>query len=259
MNIDDVNQKKTDLIEILSAEYTIRCRRNPRYSLRAFAKSLGLSHTILSLVFSGKRKLSKGSAIKIANALSLDVDFWIQQYDRNNLGYSGLNYNFALMELEKIEMIADWIPYAILSLLEIDTEDYQDLVAPKSLAKRLGINETQAKLYFNKLVELNLIQQDQTGRWRQTGNSIKVENKVSTEYTRKFHKQLLTKALDSLENDPIEVRDFSSMTFAIDPQYMAYAQERIRRFRRELVSELEAKGKPQVVYNLAVQIYPVSK
>lgn len=42
----------------------------------------------------------------------------------------------------------------------------------------------------------------------------------STAATRKFHKQLLIRAAESIDKDPIAHRDFSSMTFALDPEQM---------------------------------------
>ena len=63
----------------------------------------------------------------------------------------------------------------------------------------------------------------------------------------------------SLEQDSFEIRDHSSTTMAIDPALIPYARQRIREFRRELTEELEGKGNRSEIYNLTVQIYPVSK
>jgi len=141
-----------------------------------------------------------------------------------------------------------------LSLLEIKSQG----LTPKWIARRLGINELHAKLCFERLRKLGLIEKSRAG-WRQTKKPLKIENQVSTDATRRFHRQLLEKAIGSLEADPIEVRDFSSMTMALNPEVIPYARQRIRQFRRELTAELEAHGKPSEVYNLTVQIYPVSK
>lgn len=43
----------------LQKQFTDRCKRNPRYSLRAFAKSLFLEASTLSQILSGKRVVSK--------------------------------------------------------------------------------------------------------------------------------------------------------------------------------------------------------
>lgn len=242
-------------IRIINAEFKARSQRNPRYSLRAFARSLGISHTILSLVLSGKRPLSRQTATRIAERLELP-SAQAQAFITPSLRRTATNRDadYELIELETFSLISDWVHYALLSLLE--TRGAKD--NPKWMARRLGISEDHVETCWQRLIHLDLIKKN-NGRWKQTGKPIKIENQVSTEITRKFHRGLLEKAMDSLENDPVEVRDFSSMTFAMDPKHIPYAKQRIREFRRDLVAELEAKGNPKEVCNLTVQIYPVTR
>jgi len=61
-----------DAIRILKSEFTRRTERNARYSIRAFAKPIGLSHTVLSLVLLGQRTLSERAAEMASERLSLD-------------------------------------------------------------------------------------------------------------------------------------------------------------------------------------------
>src|SRR4051794_752039 len=57
---------------LLQQELARRCAKNSNYSLRAFGQSLGISHTVLSLVLSGKRPLSKKATSTVATALGLN-------------------------------------------------------------------------------------------------------------------------------------------------------------------------------------------
>jgi len=60
-----------DLRALLSTEFERRHRRNPRYSLRAFALSLGLHHTsLLRLLRQGKR-LTPATAQRLGRRLGL--------------------------------------------------------------------------------------------------------------------------------------------------------------------------------------------
>ncbi len=244
--------------QLLQKEFTTRCEKNPSYSLRSFAKSLGISHTVLSLVMSAKRPLSKGACEKVSERLNLGPverqKLLTLQNAKSKKPIKAAAFEFQKVDLATFELISNWIHYAILSLLEVEGSEFE----PKWLASRLGANEMQVRIAMDCLKELGLVKETK-GKWKQTGKAIKVENNVSTVGTKKFQKQLLEKAIESLENDPIEVRDFSSMTLAMDPKDIPYAKERIRQFRRELTAELEVKGKPREVYNLTVQIYPVTK
>lgn len=244
--------------QLLQKEFTQRCEKNPRYSLRSFAKSLGISHTVLSLVMSAKRPLSKKASERVAERLALgpveSQKLLTLRAIKTKKSVKVAATNFQKVDLATFELISNWIHYAILSLLEVKDSQFE----AKWMATRLGANEMQVRIAMDCLKELGLVENIK-GKWKQTGKAIKVENNVSTAGTRKFQKQLLEKAIESLENDPMEVRDFSSMTLAMDPKNIPYAKERIRQFRRELTAELEAKGRPEEVYNLTVQIYPVSK
>ncbi len=91
------------------------------------------------------------------------------------------------------------------------------------------------------------------------GVSLKVDNTISTAATRKFHKQLLEKASESIDKDDIDERAFSALSLVVDPAHIDYAKSRIRDFRRELMAELESKGTPDSVYFLTIQLFPVAR
>ncbi|MGZ3699532.1 MAG: DUF4423 domain-containing protein [Bdellovibrionota bacterium] len=244
--------------QFLREELERRCQRNSKYSLRAFAKSLGVSHTILSMVLSGKRPLASRSRLAIAEKLGLDP------IEKQNFLEAGSPAHRALpraevtaaqaLSLDEFALIADWYHYGILSLLDTPGARWDC----RWIASRLGITETQATLAMERLSRLKLVKRV-GGRWKQSGAPIRIDNRDSTAATRKFHQQLLAKAAESLEQDPIEERDFRSMTFAVDPALLPYARTRIRDFRRQLVEELEARGNAKRVYTLAVQLFPVQK
>ncbi|OQW50448.1 MAG: hypothetical protein A4S09_01245 [Proteobacteria bacterium SG_bin7] len=224
---------------LLQNELAKRCQRNPRYSLRAFAKSLDTSHTVLSLVLSGKRSISKKLREKIREELGLThpEETPVQQ-----------------ITIDAFAIISDWYHYAILSLLEIP----ESTINPVWISKKLGITALEAKLAVERLKRLELIEY-KNDRWHQTGVPIRFDNTISNSTIKNFHKQLLSKAVESLENDPKNLRDFSSMTMAIDPDHLPFAFEEIKKFRRELTQKLEKLGRPKEVYNLTIQLYPISK
>jgi uncharacterized protein (TIGR02147 family) len=237
--------------QLLKQALKERCAKNPQYSIRAFARASGISHTVLSLVLSGKRRLSKKATIKLADYLGLDPKDRKALIQKRN-GPTADDYQ--TLSLDAFEVISDWYHYAILSLLEIPGAQFE----PRWIAKQLGIQVLNAKLAIERLQRLGLVEEVSTGVWKQSGKPLKVENTISTVATRNFHKQLLARAAESIDKDPIPVRDFASMTFALDPSQVEYARQRIRDFRRQLVADLEVKGTPSTVYNFTMQLYPVT-
>ena len=237
---------------ILQKELARRCESNPRYSLRAFAKALGISHPLLSLVLSGKRRLSKKSALKIADKLPLmpfERQFFLGEMEFEE----GAPKDHHQIDVDTFSVISDWYHYAILSLLSTRGAKFE----AGWIARRLSITIHEARDAMERLIRLGLVEQ-QGQCWKQTGLPLKIENSISTAATQKFHKQLLQRAVHSLENDSRDKQNFSCMTLSMDPEMIPYAIEKIKKFRRILADELE-KAKPgKEVYNLTIQLFPVS-
>lgn len=237
---------------LLQAELTRRIQHNPRYSLRRFAQALGMSHTVLSLVLSGKRPLSKKAAGKVSDFFGLNPT---QRERLVSHRKSPPLEPASVLSLDTFAVVSDWYHFAILSLLEIPKSRF----TPRWIASRLGISEIEAKGAVERLLRLGLVEKNPEGEWRQAGKPIRFDNRQSTAATRKFHSQILARAQDSLEHDPFEAREFSSVTFALDSAQLSHARDRIKAFSRELMRELESRGNPKQVYNLSIQIFPLSK
>ncbi|RYZ76879.1 MAG: TIGR02147 family protein [Proteobacteria bacterium] len=249
--------RENEKIQILKSEFSARSKRNPRYSIRAFAKYLGVSHTTLSLIMAGKRPLSQKACLQIADRLGLDpvrAKVLKGPYAASDSVKKKQKASFELVDLETFAFISDWLHYAILSLIDIDPKNLDS----HHCAKRLGVSEPYARISLDRLKKLGLIE-TKGGVTLATGKQIRVDNSVTTAAAKKFQQQLLEKALVSLNESSFEEHDFSSMTIAIDPELIPYAREKIRTFRRQLTADLESRGTPTEVYNLTVQIYPVSK
>ncbi len=252
--------RQTEPQKILRAELSKRVRKNPKYSLRSFARASGVSHTVLSLVMNGKRPLSRKAGAKLAGFLSLPPEERRQLTHRGDdappaqISISSLDADYRQISLDTFAVISDWYHLAILSLLVLPHARFE----ARWISHALSIPESEARLAMERLLRLELVEETAPGRFRQAGKAIKVENAVSTGATRLFHRQLLEKALEALETIPAEERDHSSMTLAIDSAHVPYARKRIQEFRRELAADLEAKGNPEAVYELTVQLFPVS-
>lgn len=267
MNVDRVAQARA----FLRNELAGRHEKNPQYSLRAFSRSLGVSHTLVSLVLAGKRPMSRKMAERISDKLGMDpaertafVEHGSPRAPRATPGKPVKGGSSAhedpssqlatRLELDQFAMISEWYHLAILSLLEIPAARFE----AKWIAARLGIGEMQASLAMDRLKRLGLVVKQGRG-YRQSGHPIRFDNRTSTVATRKFHRQLMERASETLETEAPENREFSSMTFCLDPAQLPVARERIRDFRRALTAELEQAGNPERVYHLSVQLYPLSQ
>ncbi len=236
---------------LVKLELELRQTENPRYSQRAFARDLGVSHALLSLAISGKRDISADFAQRLLEISRLPIE----QLEAIKAGLPIDTPNiFERIDLEKFEMISDWTHYAVLSLLEVEGSRWD----VKWMSRRLGQSPAKVKVVMNRLDHLGLIKKLESGRAIQATAPIVVENQKSSIAAKRFNRRLLQKATAAMDEVPFESRDLSSTVFTLNPKYIPYAIERIRNFRRSLSNELENLGEQTDVYALAVQLFPVA-
>ncbi len=127
---------------LLQRELLSRCRNNPRYSLRAFARSLEVEPSSLSQIINWKRPLTTKMKERLGRALGLTRD-QLAKIPSSERAQTGTSTEQAIQKLahDTFAVISDWYHYAILELTYID--------GFKSdagwIALRLGISKAQAK------------------------------------------------------------------------------------------------------------------
>ena len=239
---------------VLQQEFVNRCRKNPSYSLRAFARALGIEPSPLSAILRGKRPLTKKTQKKLGLALGLSLD----ELERFKNATGTAATDFQQLTLDNYALISDWYHYAILELTRV--ESFKPDV--KYIARILNISQTEAHIAIERLQRLGLLEIDDEGKWLDTtpkGYATNINGDLTSPASRKLQRQVLEMSLDALENLPTEVRNHNSMTMAIDPTDLPAAKEMIKNFRRELCAFLERNEKPKSVYQLAISLYPLTK
>lgn len=245
--------------ELLRAELAARQNVNSRYSLRSFGRALGINHTLLSLIISGRRNVTKSLIERVAKAMNLRplVKQRFLSYHLSNgtpLEVFEKPTGYDEISLENFSVIADWYHFAILSLLETQDSKFE----VRWISERLGVEQDKIKEAMKRLVDLKLVGMV-NGRWKQVGQPLKLENQVSTVATRRFHGEHLKNALRSLEVDPFEIREHCGVTLALDPKLIPEAKEKIKSFRRSLARLLEKSGDCKEAYHLSIQLFPLSR
>ena len=88
--------------------------------------------------------------------------------------------------------------------------------------------------------------------------NLHTQPEVGTTAVIKYHQENLKLAHESLERDPKELREFSSLTLAIDLGKIPKAKQMIRQFKLSMDQEMKSQD-PEEVYHLSLQFFPVSK
>ncbi len=235
----------------LQRQFTERCKKNPKYSLRAFAKFVKMDASSLSQILSGKRDLSKKMIERLSSILTATPK------DLKSFGMlprgTDVDGDFYQVGVDSFAVISDWYHYAIMELTFVD--GFQ--ADAKWISRKLNITVEETKAAIERLKRLGLLV-DENKSFLKTNRLITNHAQVNTSGAHKeLQRQLLLKALNAIEECPQEDKDITSMTMAIDVAKLDEARSLIRRFRRDLCALLE-DGEQSQVYNLGVQLFPLT-
>lgn len=232
---------------ILRTRLLQHCRKNPRYSLRAFARSLGVEVSALSKILRGKRSVSRSMFRRLKEHLALKPTELVSiREDRGD--------DFTPVSHEDFSTIAQWYHYAILEMIQLKKFRHE----PQWMAHSLGITVPEVSEALERLHQLGYIKQSPSGRWKLlSGGITTIPNKFTSAAFREHEIQVLEKAILAIEEIPFEERDQSSMTMAIDARKITEAKQMLLKFRREFCRSLEATGEKNAVYYLSISLFPV--
>ena len=252
------------------SEYESRKMRNSSYSLRAYARDIGVAAPKLSEILRGKCGLSEMSARKVAGKIGLSeketqtfVDLVNSRHARSqvlkdkalqNLKQNQFHASYNELSLETFRIIADWYHFAILELTEV--EDFMSNA--HWIAGRLSIAYETTKEALERLSDFGLLDMSGT-EWKQTHKALSTPSGIPSSEIKKHHRQILAKAEESLTHDSVSMRDFSTMTLAVPVEAYAEIQSEIKKFRREISKKYSEVKNKERVYSLAIQFFPLDK
>lgn len=249
----------------LTEELERRMKKNPRYSLRAFALSLRLSPGELSEIMRGKRRLSVKGALKITQALALPPETaqsFLTQVQQEEGRAAGIpvdpkkNLQRRDLSIDLFHAVSEWYCFAILNLAETQGFKFHS----KHIARRLGISETQAKLALDRLERIGLLERT-NGTLRATPDFVLSPDGIQSEAIRNYHAQILNEATRALTDQSIDERFFSGVSFAMDPKRMKELKKELSTFLdqwAERVSKLDPHTRTEV-YHLETLLFRLTK
>ncbi|WP_408096740.1 TIGR02147 family protein [Peredibacter sp. HCB2-198] len=247
-------ENDNSLAILLSNILEARKKKNANYSLRAFARDLGISSGRLSNILNNKYLPGTSISNRIIASLNLnekECEEFNQILEECHKKFKLLGEAHLLHE-EEYALIRDWHHFAILNLMETST--YVD--DPNWIAGRLNLTVETVIESLDILEDLNLIEMKKGKRYP-TYKNLTTTHGIPSEVVRESHRQIITKSLDSL-NDPNDIRDITSVSVSVNMANLPKVKELAREFRRKAALLLE-EGERTEVYNINIQIVPVTK
>lgn len=243
-----------DFVDLLQEEFARRIERNPSYSLRAFAKFLGVHHFTLSRTLKERRPLTLKMIQKLGSKLKMDPET-IQNFATQSRERRRKLPHFEALELSKYQVIHDWYHYAIFELVTL--RGFQP--TPEWIAERLNISQSVAESAIGRLFRVGLLTQAKNGKWVQSSANITtMQNDFTTQALRARQKQILELGIRAIDEIPYEMRIQGSITIAMSSKRLPEVRKRVQQFRKQLCAILQKDKERDAVYELVTSFYPMT-
>lgn len=247
-----------------------RCAKNPNYSMRAFAKQVGISPSHLSRVMNGKKDISPIAALRIANHLKLkpadmenflDLVGWetseghTKELIAGRLEARSKELKRKTLRLEAFRLIADWYHLPLLELA--GARGFKS--DSRWIAAKLGISVAEAKSAVNLLVSLKLLAQDEKGKLtRVDGASVETPDDITSVAVRKHHEQMSLKAASAVHEQDTHEREFQSLQFPFDEKKIKRLKEMVREFSQKIEKEFKSSQATEI-YQMNLQFFRLTR
>ncbi len=232
--------------------------RRPSYSLRAFARDLGINPVTLTAVLNKRHGISRKVAEEIAVKLKFDSDkkqFFCDLVESTH-ARTKLEKTQARERLKKFRdgfddkvaeptMLSHWYYPAVLEIVN----NYGSAEKSSQISERLGISETQVDGAIRYLKQAGLVAKQRTRR------HTKAASTLPSKVIRDWHQQLIELSKKALELQPIEKRKYVSSVFAMEKSRVEEARKWLSRVHQEFLDEFVTSGDADCVYTIAGQLF----
>ena len=245
---------------------------NPRFSMRAWARQMGLkNHSLLSLILQEKRRLKSAIAGQIRKSLQLSpseqkyfdllVLYRNAETDDERAFYQEAllevhpERQFSLIRLDLLRVLSDWCHFSVLEMIRL--KDFHE--DPEWIAARLKnqIEPIQVQQILSRLLRLELIERTPEGKLQQKTLHRTTPDDVPNSVIRKIQKEFIDQSKIALEEQPVAQREFYSFVFCLKSSDIPAAKEKIREFRKEFAQQFDAEQGDEV-YQLGIQLFRIT-
>jgi uncharacterized protein (TIGR02147 family) len=264
--------------EFLRAYYNERKKNDSFFSYRYMSYKLSIDHSLLVKILLGKRHITTTTIpffIKLCGLSKREGAYFetLVHYEKARSEKQSRMFFEKLLELKghhasqvekyRYEYFQKWYYSAIRSLL--DCFDFRDDY--KALAAKLNppISVAEAKTAVQLLEKLNFIQKQPDGQYILTDNHVTAGVTTGEKWEafsiRDYQKQSIMLSAESVERDPKETRDISSVTMSVDKEAFDDVRQIISECRSAIirrVDQIPEKAQDRI-YQLNMQFIPLSK
>jgi plasmid maintenance system antidote protein VapI len=238
---------------VLQEELALRCARNPRYSLRAFARHLGLDHSTLSQLLRGRRRFTARTIERVSKRLAFAPEMITQFVELERTPPEPWeSRELTQLSRDAALSLAEWHHHAILELTRL-TSFRPDV---RWISRVLDVPVDDVNIAITRLARLGLLDMRARDRWLDVAGDAEARlDRVSARTVG----ALAARSRALTTSDGSQPAHYSATTVAVTTKTGRRIAERVERFRRE-VAELMAneEGDRDQVYCLELAFFPVA-
>jgi uncharacterized protein (TIGR02147 family) len=248
-------------IDILKKSFKNKQNSNKKFSMRSYAKFLGISPATLSAILNNKRPLPLAYIEKICFKLNLNneerASFLNSLLDQKMTGIIPDKTSSSGKILDDkifFNILTKWEHFAILSLLDLD--NFSSTI--ENIEKKLNIEKEAVIEAIARLKKAGFLKEDENKEYKRTTPRLKTTEDLFSKAIQIAHKKELLLALKKIDEIPPDKRDFSSITMPTNTKNIMKAKALIRKFRKDMSGILET-GEKTEVYKLCVNLFPLTR
>lgn len=261
--------------DYLQAVYTHLKDHLTKYSYVQFAEDLGLSRSnVAYLIIKGQRPLTNKAGEKIAEHLvlsGLEKNYFriLVQYKNAATAQQQEELFQKLVALKsqtltsinlksQLDFFSEWYHIAIYELIALPSFQSD----PNWIADHLQprVRPEQARKSLQLLEALKLIRWDKEKcRHVPTQTRVTTGDEIASVAIIRYHHKAIEIGKESITQVAEDLRDISSITMALPSDLIPKLKEEISLFRKKLLALAEGSPYPDTVYQMNVQLFPLSK
>ena len=248
--------------------------REQGFTYREFSTLCGFSSSgAVKLVIDNKRRLSLSAAQRITKMLRLpgeESEFFInlvrfndaRDDEERNIAFTKLKATMAFRQIQpqaitQFEYYRKWYYVAIREMVALD--DFEE--KPSWVAKRLtpSITPAQARGAIKKLEKMGFLRRDSEGNLRQNEPIISTEPEIQSLAVKNFHREMMQRAAESMENQSAEERDIRCVTVAISEAQAERIKQMNTQYMKDILDVVAEDDKIEAVYQLNLHWFRLTR
>jgi len=260
-----------DYHDFLRDSYEYEHGKSPNFSYRYIKLKTGVDPGYLYKVFKGQKNISEKSVDSFCGLFKLNArqsSYFrtmvkyakaktardISRYFEELLSYT--EFQSQIVKADHFHYYAQWYNVVIRNLLNFfpcsgDFDQLAQKVYPP-------ITTLQAKNSVALLLRLGMIEKTANDTYALTGKFLSTGEKWQSVAIRAFQKKMMDLASDALERVPAQQRDISTVTISLSDEGFKRVKERLGEFREDILKITQHDSNVRRVYNLNLQLIPVS-